>query len=75
MDVQEGGFAGTATRHAGVAVKPSQRGGFYGLRPLPPAPLLTSAPFFGGHVDSQLLVLITVWLLVLCLAHVLFETT
>ena len=32
MDVQEGGFAGTATRHAGVAVKPSQRGGFTGCR-------------------------------------------
>ena len=40
----------------------------------PPAPLPASALFFGGHVDSQLLVLIAVWLLVLCLAHVLFET-
>ena len=71
MDVQEGGFAGTAPRHAGVAVKPSQRGGFYGLRPLPPAPLVASAPFFGGHVDSELLVLNV--LLVLCLVHILFE--
>ena len=44
--MQEGGFAGTATRHAGAAVKPSQRGGFYGLRPLPPAPLVT------GHSED-----------------------
>ena len=35
MDVQEGGFA-EGTRHAGVAVKPSKRGGFNRAAPRPP---------------------------------------
>ena len=46
----------------------------YGLRPLPPASLLASDPFFGGHLDSELVVLNAVWFWVWCLVHVLVES-